>query len=186
VHREYQPLREHAGEDPVTRARIAHWLLLALINGGCMIVSALTPEPGADTSVLQSGTARASVDAALGKPLREWTAPNGEQYALYEYDAGHAPDWYGAFAAADIDVATLGAMELLALGVRAYARTNATPDGAARIPENPIKPTHKSERRIVIYDTTGAVRAVTKEFDAAPPVPAAAEDTRAPATTAIK
>jgi hypothetical protein len=80
--------------------------------GGCAVTEAARSEPGIDISSIRPGASREQVEAALGKPGREWVTALGVRYCIYTYYGGKGPAHGDAATWLFLDVASLGLAEL--------------------------------------------------------------------------
>lgn len=127
--------------------------LLALIAvlcllSGCTVVKAAAGKKGADIARVGAGVSRTEAETVLGKPLREWRAPSGILFRVYEYDAGCKPAPGDALAMLFMDVATAGLWEAFMLDLECD---------------------HTFHRVVIAYDAEERMIGAFREFDPLPP-----------------
>jgi hypothetical protein len=88
-------------------------LLVFLQIQGCAVASLARGKPGLDTSAIKPGMSMTEAETILGAHRREWTAPAGVRYRVYDYDGGVEGSAADAIAFAFLDVCMVGMSEIM-------------------------------------------------------------------------
>ena len=127
-------------------------ILMVSFLTGCLAVKMAKGEKGADVTAIQPGVTRATAEAILGPPVREWTSSSRIRYSTYSYDAGRPPNMPVAVAVVILDLIFLGMFEL-----------------QAAINGEPPPLDHITDRIVTSYDDRAVVLGIFDEFDELPP-----------------
>ena len=127
-------------------------LLMVSFSTGCLAVKMAKGEKGADVTAIQPGVTRATAEAILGPPVREWTSSSRIRYSTYSYDAGRPPNMPEAVAVVILDLVFFCMFEL-----------------QAAIHGEPPPLAHLTDRVVTSYDDRAVVLGIFDEFDELPP-----------------
>lgn len=139
----------------------------AIALAACTLAEALRTEPGVDIAAVQPGATREQVEALLGPPTKTWKSAAGVEYRVYQYYAGKEASAYAATQSILLNIATLGAMELI------YEADPGTRKAVSDYGK-------KDAVLAVSYDAQGLVIGVFSDFSPFRPLPADGRSVQAP------